>query len=83
MRTWIYGFHHRSNNSWLEKQKAMVIITRDERLKLLSFMAEMETDSLGVSCKFFTISYRTFGSVRREKLKKNLIINLVKVLEND
>ncbi len=32
-------------------------------MKLISFMAEVETDGLGVSCKFFSITYSTFGSV--------------------
>ncbi len=60
MRAWIYSFHHHHTDYGIGKQ---VMITREDRMKLISFMAEVETDGLGVSCKFFTISYSTFGSV--------------------
>lgn len=72
MRTWLYGFHHTNDigNPLTEKieKQPHINLNIEERMKLISFMAEVETDGLGVSCKFFSITYSTFGSVNNSNV---------------
>lgn len=62
MKSWVYSFHedHNFDPALSFKQNS---ISLENRVKLLSFLNQVETDGLGASCKFFTVTYNTFASM--------------------
>lgn len=67
MRKWVYAFHHKNNileiDNYSNGKQQHQGLAFEQRMKLISFTNEIETDGLGVSCKFFTITYSSCGSV--------------------
>lgn len=62
MRAWLHTFHYQQFNfkgqSWQQ-----AVMSLEEKIQVVSFTGEVETDVLEVSAKFFTMSYSTFSSV--------------------